>query len=80
MLFDGRFAEDFKLNTGTWVRAGMLRSQIIAAGNGLIHDVVITGHDNGFIGAIIFPDLKYCNELIAEHDNVSTAESFVMLL
>ncbi len=73
MLFDGRFAEDFKLDTGTWVRAGMLRSQIIAAGKGFIQDAVITGHDNRFIGAIIFPDLKYCNELIAEHDNASTA-------
>jgi len=63
MLFDGRLAEDFKLNTGTWVRVGVLRSQIIAAGNGLIQDVVITGHDNDFIGAIVFPVVEYCKHL-----------------
>ena len=63
MLFDGRLAEDFKLNTGTWVRVGVLRSQIIAAGNGLIQDVVITGHDNDFIGAIVFPIIEFCKHL-----------------
>ncbi|HEX5150395.1 MAG TPA: feruloyl-CoA synthase [Parafilimonas sp.] len=63
MLFDGRLAEDFKLNTGTWVRVGVLRSQVIAAGNGLIQDIVITGHDNDFIGAIVFPAIEYCKHL-----------------
>ena len=63
MLFDGRFAEDFKLNTGTWVRVGMFRSQIIAAGKGLIQDAVITGHDNDFIGAIVFPDLNIATKI-----------------
>lgn len=64
MLFDGRIAEDFKLNTGTWVSVGVLRAQLIAAGNGLIQDVVITGHDTTFIGAIIFPGVEYCRQLI----------------
>lgn len=64
MLFDGRIAEDFKLNTGTWVSVGVLRAQLIATGNGLIQDVVITGHDESFIGAIIFPGVDYCRQLI----------------
>jgi feruloyl-CoA synthase len=51
-MLDGRLAEDFKLHTGT-ARVGVLRSHIIAAGNGLIQDVVITGHDNDFIGYYI---------------------------
>jgi feruloyl-CoA synthase len=63
MLFDGRLTEDFKLNTGTWVSVGVLRSQVIAAGKGLIQDVVITGHDNEFVGAIIFPGIDYCKRL-----------------
>jgi len=70
LLFDGRFAEDFKLNTGTWVRAGVLRSQIIASGNGLVQDVVITGHDSDFIGAIIFPAPAHCKRLTGL-DNVN---------
>ena len=63
LLFDGRITEDFKLNTGTWVRVGVLREQLIAAGNGLIQDVVITGHDNNFVGAIVFPAMEYCRQL-----------------
>jgi feruloyl-CoA synthase len=54
MLFNGRIAEDFKLSTGTWVSVGTLRAQLIAEGNGLIQDAVITGHDQDFIGAIVF--------------------------
>ncbi|MEN9609397.1 MAG: hypothetical protein RLZZ628_211 [Bacteroidota bacterium] len=63
MIFDGRIAEDFKLDTGTWVSVGVLRAKLIAAGNGLIQDAVITGHDKSFLGAIIFPDLNYCKKL-----------------
>ena len=55
MIFDGRIAEDFKLDTGTWVSVGSLRAKLIEAGKGFIQDVVITGHDKPFIGAIIFP-------------------------
>jgi feruloyl-CoA synthase len=68
MLFDGRLTEDFKLNTGTWVRVGILRSKIIAAGNGLIQDVVVTGHGSDFIGAIVFPAVEYCRQLTGEHE------------
>ena len=35
---------------------------MIAAGHGLIQDVVITGHDNEFIGAIVFPELIIAND------------------
>jgi feruloyl-CoA synthase len=62
MIFNGRIAEDFKLNTGTWVHVGALRAQLIAAGRGLIQDVVITGHDNEFIGAIVFPGFDFCRK------------------
>ncbi len=63
MVFDGRIAEDFKLDTGTWVNVGILKSKLIAAGNGLIQDAVITGHDRAFLGAIVFPELNFCKKL-----------------
>jgi feruloyl-CoA synthase len=63
MIFDGRIAEDFKLDTGTWVSVGVLKAKLIAAGQGLIQDAVITGHDRAFLGAIIFPELHYCKKL-----------------
>jgi feruloyl-CoA synthase len=60
MIFNGRIAEDFKLSTGTWVSVGVIKSQLITEGNGLIQDAAITGHDKSFVGAIVFPDLNYC--------------------
>jgi feruloyl-CoA synthase len=59
MIFDGRIAEDFKLDTGTWVSVGTLRAKFIEAGEGFIQDVVITGHDKSFIGAIVFLEMGY---------------------
>jgi feruloyl-CoA synthase len=54
LVFDGRVAEDFKLTTGTWVHTGTIRVRLIAAGNPLIQDAVITGHDRNEIGALVF--------------------------
>ena len=62
MIFDGRIAEDFKLSTGTWVSAGSLRNRFIEAGGGLIQDVVLTGRDQDFIGAIIFPEAGFLKD------------------
>lgn len=62
MVFDGRIAEDFKLNTGTWVSVSTLRAKLIAGGNGFIQDVVITGHDKPYVGAIVFIEKGYLTE------------------
>jgi feruloyl-CoA synthase len=62
-LFDGRVSEDFKLSTGTWVNFAALRAAVVAACAPLIRDVVLTGQDADFIGALIFPDLGACAEL-----------------
>ncbi|MGB0750087.1 MAG: feruloyl-CoA synthase [Magnetospiraceae bacterium] len=66
-LFDGRISEDFKLDTGTWVSVGQLRPKIIHHFAPYVQDVVITGRDRGFIGAMIFPDMAHCRDLIPEH-------------
>ena len=63
LLFDGRIAEDFKLSTGTWVNVGILKAYIIASGAPLIQDVVLTGIDQDFIGAILFLHPIACFEL-----------------
>lgn len=54
ILFDGRVAEDFKLTSGTWVHVGSVRVRLIAAGNPVIQDAVITGHGRDDIGALVF--------------------------
>ncbi len=60
LIFDGRVTEDFKLSTGTWVNFAAVRSAVIGACAPLIRDVVLTGLDLNFIGAMIFPDLAAC--------------------
>ena len=59
-VFDGRVSEDFKLSTGTWVNFAAVRAAVVAACAPLIRDVVLTGLDRNFIGAMIFPDLEAC--------------------
>jgi len=54
LVFDGRVSEDFKLDTGTWVSVGMLRTDLVHAGAGAIHDLVLTGHDRHEIGALVW--------------------------
>jgi feruloyl-CoA synthase len=56
LAFDGRVAEDFKLDTGTWVSVGPLRARVIAHGAPYIQDAVITGHDRAELGALILLD------------------------
>ncbi|MED5408654.1 MAG: feruloyl-CoA synthase [Pseudomonadota bacterium] len=52
ILFDGRITEDFKLMTGTWVSAGTVRVNAIAAASPLIRDVVVTGSNRADIGLL----------------------------
>jgi feruloyl-CoA synthase len=61
IAFDGRVAEDFKLTSGTWVHAGALRVQVIAAGAPIIQDAVITGHDRDEVGLLVFPSPAGCS-------------------
>jgi feruloyl-CoA synthase len=66
IVFDGRVAEDFKLMSGTWVHAGVLRVTAIAAGAPVIQDAVVTGHDREEVGLLVFPNLAGCQALCPE--------------
>lgn len=63
LLFDGRVAEDFKLDTGTWVNVGVLRVTAVAALATVAQDIVITGHDRRSIGFLIVPNHANCRQL-----------------
>ena len=52
-FFDGRVAENFKLNTGTWVAVGSVRASLVDAMDGLIRDAVITGENEAELGALV---------------------------
>jgi feruloyl-CoA synthase len=62
-VFDGRFSEDFKLATGTWVSVGPLRARILSFFSPFARDVVITGHDRDDVGMMIFADVDACCSL-----------------
>lgn len=66
LVFNGRIAEDFKLDTGTWVNAGRLRVQAIDAGAGLIQDNLVAGLDRPYVGILVWPNLAACRTLMNE--------------
>jgi feruloyl-CoA synthase len=55
LVFDGRVTEDFKLDSGTWVSVGVLRPAIVAACSPYVLDAIITGQDQPFVGALLWP-------------------------
>ncbi len=73
-FFDGRIAENFKLDTGTWVNAGALRTRLIDRFDGLARDAVITGLDRSFVGALVLPDLAACRGIAGDLPDDAPAE------
>jgi len=71
LRFDGRVAEDFKLATGTWVSVGPLRLNLIDALSPYAQDVVLAGPDRDDIGALIFPNLAACAQLVGVPDTAA---------
>ncbi|WP_337180574.1 AMP-binding protein [Sphingopyxis granuli] len=64
LAFDGRVAENFKLQTGTWVTVGSLRMALVEAARPWIQDAVITGHGRSEIGALLFVNETHCREAL----------------
>lgn len=71
MRFDGRISEDFKLQSGTWVRAAQLKLDMLSRLAPLASDLVITGADRTAIGVMIFPNLA---ELTREGFDLTEAD------
>lgn len=74
LMYDGRIAEDFKLNTGTFVNVGTLRNKVLIQGNQLIQDVCITGSNLNALGFLIFAKLDACAELAGLNKNSTATE------
>jgi feruloyl-CoA synthase len=55
LRFDGRISEDFKLMSGTWVRATNIRLEALKHFADIALDVVVTGHDRNELGLLVFP-------------------------
>jgi feruloyl-CoA synthase len=71
LRFAGRFAEDFKLANGTWVRTAALRARLMDACRPLIKEAVIA-HDSGnMLGTLVWADVGACAKTLPELAGVS---------
>jgi feruloyl-CoA synthase len=67
--FAGRIAEDFKLQSGTWVPASILRRDLVEALAPYVMDAVICAPDQSCLGALIWltvPDSDKIRAVIAQ--------------
>ncbi|HUH87071.1 MAG TPA: feruloyl-CoA synthase [Pusillimonas sp.] len=74
-VFDGRVAEDFKLDTGTWVNVGPLRALVARQGAPYLQDSVITGHNRRELGVLIVPNLAQCRKLSGLPESATDQEA-----
>ncbi len=74
LFFDGRVAEDFKLNSGTWVSVGTLRVAGIAALAPLAQDIVVSGHGGDHVRFLVFPNIAACRALAGLSDSADVSE------
>jgi feruloyl-CoA synthase len=74
LFFDGRVAEDFKLNSGTWVSVGTLRVAAIAALAPLAQDIVVSGHGGDQVRFLIFPNIAACRAYVGLPDSAGVNE------
>jgi feruloyl-CoA synthase len=52
--FAGRIAEDFKLLSGTWVQASIVRRDLVEALQPYVSDAVICAPDHAWLGALVW--------------------------
>ena len=74
LFFDGRIAEDFKLDSGTWVSVGTLRVAGIAALAPLAQDIVVAGHGGDQVRFLVFPNIAACRAHAGLPDSATVAE------
>ncbi len=75
LVFSGRVTEEFKLQSGVFVRVGALRVDAIEAAAGLLTDAVVAGADQAYVGLLAWPNLSACRQLIGNPQ--ATAEDVV---
>ena len=71
LLFDGRISENFKLQTGTWVQAGTVRTDALAAISPLGQDAAVAGEGRAGIGLLVFLNRAECARALGLDANIS---------
>ena len=60
IAFAGRVSEEFKLASGTWVRATTLRTELFDALQPYVRELVIAAPDRPWLGALVWLDPAAC--------------------
>lgn len=60
IAFAGRVSEEFKLSSGTWVRATTLRTELFDALQPYVRELVIAAPDRPWLGALVWLDPASC--------------------
>lgn len=68
LVFAGRVAEEFKLQTGTWVSAGTLRAEVVTAASPYVRDAVICGLNETYVSVLMWPNIESCGALAESND------------
>lgn len=64
--FGGRSSENFKLTTGTFVRVGTLRPQLLSSSHSLIDDAIICGENSDYVTAMIWLSKAHASRVTAD--------------
>lgn len=67
--FSGRVSEEFKLQSGTFVRVGTLRTKVVDALAPLVLDAVVCGQDQNYVGLLIWPNIGACRAFLGDRDS-----------
>jgi feruloyl-CoA synthase len=73
LAFAGRVAEEFKLQSGIFVRVGTLRVEVISSTAPLLRDVVVAGADLPYVALLAWPNVQACRERFGVIDAESLA-------
>ena len=65
LLFAGRVAEDFKLETGTFVRVGSVRTALLSA-IPVLSDAVLVGENRDYVSALAWLNVAEAAKLLGE--------------
>ncbi|MEX3937546.1 AMP-binding protein [Paraburkholderia phymatum] len=74
LRFAGRFAEDFKLANGTWVRTAALRTRLIDACSPLVKEAVIAHDGADTLGTLAWLDVGACAKALPELAGIGSGE------
>jgi feruloyl-CoA synthase len=66
LVFAGRIADDFKLSSGTFVGANALRQDLLTACAPLLKEVVLSGLNQEWVGALVWLDEKAASPGVTE--------------